>query len=185
MKEILPIKKIPIVFKRDWIFTLNSLQKLLVFSLLGVSLSFGICFSIIDFVSLIHDSIFIKIEYLALNKKFGLIETSQQVSLVFLSSIILGLTYAFILSFIASVGEKAINNYALLSKELSVDYLFSCLFGLFWGLFASIINEILRNRYYNKDENNVMDDEFQDQIKSLGGYSKLSKNEEFEGLDGV
>ena len=137
-----------LVFQVEWLWTLSPAVKILIFSILGIATSFTITFAYVDLLSFCHDTSLA--ESGRTQKKMGLFESSFQVWLVLLLSIVTGLTYGFTFGLqeeesleVAKTDDDHVNFFL---TSLGHSLAFSLPFGFILGAVGAGVNEHLRHK---------------------------------------
>lgn len=128
-------------FQPDWIFTLSSPLRCLLYGVIGLATCFAITFSTVDVINYCCDQC-----------KSGpvLIESQQQVHLVLAVSIFMGIGYGIFFAAL-EVGKTATDT-AELQSQLGREEVFCVPFGLVVGGAGAAYNEYLRNKQMNANE---------------------------------
>mmetsp|Transcript_19785 Transcript_19785/g.24121 ORF Transcript_19785/g.24121 Transcript_19785/m.24121 type:complete len:209 (+) Transcript_19785:362-988(+) len=115
---------IAFLFEPHWMFDLSRASKVPLYSLLGMSISFALTFSVVDLFNFCGGQCY--------PNSPGIIETGSQINLLLAMSVIMGLGYGILFGALDVGGdvEKMKHPAAQLSRQMGHDELFCLPFGM-------------------------------------------------------
>lgn len=141
-----------IFFDHHWMFTLSEAQRVPLYTLLGMSLSFAVAFAMVDLINFATSE--------SNPGMPSLIESTYQIHLVLGVSIVMGIGYGLVFGLVG-VGHDVLGHTTttshespvqMLGRELGDEILFCVPFGLVLGGLGAAANEWVRATYLSASD---------------------------------